>query len=164
MKRIGLILPAVLILGAIVFGSSFLVSRRVCCPTTACNSDDLAWLRQEFQLSDVELAKIRELHEGYLPQCGEMCQQVAAKQSELMEALADATNLNATVETKLSELHALRARCQGQMLKHFMEVSRAMPPEQGRRYLAEMQKLTLGLDGPCEQSMCDSTDHVRGHN
>jgi hypothetical protein len=29
------------------------------------------------------------------------------------------------------------------MLKHFQEVSRAMPPEQGRRYLAWVQEQTV---------------------
>ena len=164
MKRIAIILSAALILGAVVFGSSFLVSRRVCCPPTACDTDELDWLREEFQLRDAELAKIRELHEGYRPQCAEMCQQIGVKQSELTEALAQATNFNPTVETKLSELHALRARCQGQMLKHFMEVSRAMPADQGRRYLAEMLALTLGNSGPCDQTMCDQTGHASGHN
>src|ERR1039458_7466301 len=46
---------------------------------------------------------------------------------------------------KLAEVAALRAKCQANMLEHFYEVSQAMPPEQGRRYLAEMQCLTLGF-------------------
>jgi len=164
MNRALLILLSALVLGGAVFSGSFLLSRRACCPPTACNADDLDWLRKEFHLSDTELAKVRELHEGYRPQCAEMCQQIGAKQAELMTALTDATNFNATIETNLSELHALRARCLGQMLKHFMEVSRAMPPEQGRRYLSEMQKLTLSFSGPCEQAMCEPTDNAPGHH
>jgi hypothetical protein len=33
------------------------------------------------------------------------------------------------------------------MLEHFFEVSRAMPPEQGRRYLAEMKRFVLDAPG-----------------
>ena len=163
MNRALLILLAALLLGGAVFSGSYLLSRRACCPPTACNTDELDWLREEFHLSDAELTKVRELHEGYRPQCTEMCQQIGAKQAELMTTLADATNFNATIETKLSELHALRAQCLGQMLKHFMEVSRAMPSEQGRRYLVEMQKLTLSFSGPCEQAMCEPTANAHGH-
>jgi hypothetical protein len=164
MNRAVLILIAALLVGGAVFSGSFFLSRRACCPTTACNADDLDWLREEFQLSDAELTKVRELHEGYRPKCAEMCRRIGDKQSELMTALTDATNFNATIETKLSELHALRAQCLGQMLKHFMDVSRAMPPEPGRRYLAEMQKLTLSFSGPCEQAMCGPTDNAHGQD
>jgi len=45
------------------------------------------------------------------------------------------------------------------MLQHFTEVSQTMPPEQGRRYLAEMQRLTLGLHEQTEPSMSESMDH-----
>jgi hypothetical protein len=38
-----------------------------------------------------------------------------------------------------------------------------MPPEQGRRYLAEMQKLTLGDHGQMEQSMSGATGHEHQH-
>ncbi len=44
------------------------------------------------------------------------------------------------------------------MLAHFYEVSQAMPPEQGRRYLAEMQRLTLGFHEQIENTM--SPRHV----
>jgi hypothetical protein len=43
------------------------------------------------------------------------------------------------------------------MLKHFMEVSRGMPPEQGRRYLAWVEQRTL-LSG---QAM-EQRHHIHG--
>jgi hypothetical protein len=45
------------------------------------------------------------------------------------------------------------------MLQHFLMVSQAMPPEEGRRYLAEMQKVTLGINDQMEQSMTESAGH-----
>jgi hypothetical protein len=42
-------------------------------------------------------------------------------------------------------------------------VSQAMPPEQGRRYLAEMKQLTLGTNGLMEQSMTGDTGHEHHH-
>jgi hypothetical protein len=49
------------------------------------------------------------------------------------------------------------------MLQHFATVSQAMPPEQGRRYLAEMQNLTLGTHEQNEESMSGNTGHEHHH-
>ena len=120
-------------------------------------------IRKEFHLSDAEMARIRELHEGYLPKCGEMCAKIAAKKRELDSVLGSGTNITAEAQAKLSEVAELRAQCQAQMLQHFATVSRAMPPEQGRRYLAEMQKLTLGSHEQTESRMSGSGDTGHEH-
>jgi hypothetical protein len=109
------------------------------------------------------MERVRELHEGYKPKCMEMCGRIAAKKSELESALAGSTNVSPAVEKELIELGQLRAQCQAQMLQHFVEVSRAMPPEQGRRYLAEMQRLTLGFHEQIEQTMSDHAGHEHHH-
>ena len=117
------------------------------------SGDELDWLRAEFHLSDAEMTRVRALHAGYLPQCETMCDRIAAKKRELSTALAGSTNVNATVREKLAEAAALRAECQAQMLAHFYEVSHAMPPEAGRRYLEQMKSLTLGLHAQQEAAM-----------
>lgn len=131
------------------------------CASHMSADDDLAWLRHEFRLSDSEMQRIRQLHEGYLPKCREMCGRIAAKQKEVEAALGTSGGTN-SAEQKLIELGTLRAECQGQMLQHFEEVSRAMPPEQGKRYLAEMQRLTLGFHEQIENSM-GAGPHVHQH-
>lgn len=164
MKRSPLLVLLALAGGVVVFLASFALAQRLSAKQLARSADDLDWLRQEFQLSATEMTRIRELHDGYLPRCGAMCQQIAAKKHELESALAGATNVTAEAEQRLSELAALRAQCQTQMLRHFVEVSQAMPPEHGRRYLAEMQRLTLGFHEQIEQSMADAEGHAHGHH
>jgi len=132
----------------------------MCCTKPA---DDLSWLRDEFHLSDTEMTRIRELHEGYLPQCAEMCAQIAARKSELESVLGSRTNLSAEAQAKLNEIAALRAQCQAQMLQHFVAVSQAMPSEQGARYLAEMKRLTLGTNELMESRMPGPGDHGHEH-
>ena len=64
MNRSLVILIGALALGATIFAGSFLAARRA---TVACcvrPADDLSWLQTEFHLSDAEMARIRELHEG----------------------------------------------------------------------------------------------------
>jgi hypothetical protein len=160
MRRPLFILIGLLTVAAAVFAGSFLVSRQICMKEVCNPADDLAWLREEFHLSDTEIAHVRQLHEGYMPKCAEMCARIAAKKREVEIALNGVTNINSEAEIKLKELGELRAQCQAQMLQHFVEVSRAMPSDQGQRYLAEMQRLTIGGHEQIEQTM--SNDHA-GH-
>jgi len=164
MNRSLVILLGALALGAGIFAGSYFTAQRatvMCCTKPA---DDLGWLQMEFHLGDAEMARIRELHEGYLPKCAEMCAKIAAAKHELNSLIGNGTNLTAEAQTKLSEIATLRAQCQAQMLEHFAAVSQAMPPEQGQRYLAEMKKLTLGTNELMEQSMSDHAGHEHGTN
>jgi len=142
-----------------VFAGSYSAARHVCAVSAAQSPDDLAWLRQEFHLTDADIARIRQLHDGYMPECMKMCARIAAKKQEVEAALGTGTNVSAEARTKLVELGELRAQCQAQMLQHFITVSQAMPPEQGRRYLAEMRRVTLGSHEELEQSMSSGHEH-----
>lgn len=164
MNRPLLILLSALTLCAGLFAASYFTARHVTMICAGPATDNLSWLRDEFHLSDAEMARIQKLHEGYLPKCMEMCAQISAKKKEVADALGSGTNVTAEAQAKLTELAALRAKCQAQMLEHFAEVSRAMPPEEGKRYLAEMQKVTLGLHEDMEQTMSGSSGGTHGHN
>ena len=164
MNRSLIIVLGALALGTAIFAGSYFTSQRACQMCLQNPADDLSWLKTEFHLSDAEMARIRQLHEGYLPQCAAMCAKIAAKKLEVQAALGNGANVTAAAEVKLHELAELRAQCQAQMLRHFIAVSQAMPPEQGKRYLAEMKKLTLGSHEEIEQSMSDHAGHEHGTN
>ena len=117
------------------------------------STDELAWLRDEFGLSGTEFARVRQLHDGYMPKCDEMCRRIGTANRDLSELLSASSNVTTAVTQKLAEVSALRAECQGHMLRHFFEVSHAMPPVQGARYRAEMKRLTLGLHTQQEAAM-----------
>jgi len=164
MRRPLILLVAMLLGGVAIGGASYLLGCRMCARRLAPSGDDLAWLRREFRLSDAEMQRIRQLHEGYLPKCHENCALIAAKKQELQAALDHAQGMTPEAEQKLAEVAALRAKCQANMLAHFYEVSQAMPPEQGRRYLAEMQRLTLGFHEQIENTMSGGTSSPHGHH
>ncbi len=52
------------------------------------------------------------------------------------------TNVTPEIEGLLAERAKTRADCEAEMLKHFLAVSRTMPAEQGRRYLAWVEEQT----------------------
>ncbi len=157
---LGLAAIVVLAVGILVMTSE--VARRVRTQQMSQRGDDLGWLKQEFSLGDRELGRIRRLHEGYLPQCRESCERIAAKSRELEQVLSLTNVVTIEAELKLKELALLRAECQTRMLRHFKEVASAMPPEQAQRYCAEMQRLTLGNGQPYDHPVGVESPH--GHH
>ena len=164
MRRPALLLLLVLLSAFGLAVVSYLAGKGMSRMAVTRSADDLAWLQTEFHLTDAEMARIRPLHEGYLPQCHEMCDRIAEKQRELYSVLASAPASNDVIRVKLGEVAALRAQCQAQMLAHFLEVSLQMPAGQGRRYLAEMQRLTLGSHEQLEKSMAPANHSAHGNH
>ena len=163
MRRPLLILLAMLLAGAAVFFSGQRLAAHWCANHMTRPTDDLAWLRLEFRLSDAELARVRQLHDGYLPRCRDFCERIDVRKRELQAVLASGTNAAAALEQTLIEVGTLRAQCQAAMLQHFRDVSQVMPPEQGRRYLAEMRRLTLGFHEQIEHTMSSGAPSPHGH-
>lgn len=155
MKR-GLLILAVGVVGAFVaFCCVYLMGTARPRAMMQSAQPELAWLKHEFNLGDAEFKRISELHAGYLPQCMERCRRIDELNDKLSNSLASATQVTPELEKLLSERAQMRATCQAEMLKHFFEVSRTMPPEQGKRYLA------WARDNTClrEQAMDHGADN-----
>lgn len=104
---------------------------------------ELAWLKKEFNLGEGEFARIVELHEAYLPQCAERCRAIEKVKAKLEGLVADASAVTPEIHALMVQRAKMRADCEAEMLKHFIEVSRTMPPEQGRRYLGWVERQTV---------------------
>ena len=100
-------------------------------------------MQQEFHLSDAEFKRVSQLHEQYLNGCAERCHQIDLKNEELARLLEATNNISPEIQRALAEAAQLRAQCQSIMLEHFYEVSRTMPADQGKRYLAWVRGKTL---------------------
>ena len=159
MKKPLLILVAGLALAFAAYAGLFLARTA---PIHVEAPDDLLWLRQEFSLTDQEFARIREMHEGYLPDCAAMCARIAASNRDLEQLVLSTNAVTSQISEKLAEIGRIRQECQTRMLKHFYSVSQAMPPEQGRRYLAEMQRLT-SLSNMRDHSGTEPAQVEHGH-
>ena len=97
---------------------------------------EMIWLQNEFNLSDSQFARISQLHEGYLPRCKERCSQIEEMNTKLAKAIGATTQMTPEIEKLLADRARMRADCQTAMLNHFFAVSRTMPVDQGKRYLA----------------------------
>jgi hypothetical protein len=155
MKR-GLLILALGLVGAVVaYCCVYLMGTAKPRAMMQSPQPELAWLKHEFNLGDAEFKRISELHAGYLPQCKERCLRIDELNNKLTEVLTSATQVTPEIEKLLNERAQMRATCQAEMLKHFFEVSRTMPPEQGKRYLA------WARDNTClrEQAMDHGADN-----
>jgi hypothetical protein len=135
MKKGGIILLAGLVLCTAAFSGFYYLGTASCRSLMREAAPELAWLKQEFHLSDAEFARIAQMHAAYLPQCRERCRRIAEQNEKLQQLLAQSTNLTPEIESLLAQRAKTRADCEAEMLKHFMAVSRTMPAEEGRRYL-----------------------------
>ena len=143
MKRAAFIVMVGLLAALAGYGALYYRGTREHREMMQSSSPELMWLKKEFHLADADFDRVAKLHEGYLSGCAELCGRIAQKNSELQEIFAG-THVDAkAVEQKLQEAGDLRVECQKNMFKHFLEVSRQMPPEQGRRYLQWVRQCTL---------------------
>ncbi len=150
-----------LTIGTVVFALSYTVSVRLRMKAIAPVTDELAWLRQEFDLRGESYERVRLLYEGYKPRCDEMCLRISRRNADLLQALKGATNVTPEIEKKLADLALIRAECQAEMLRHFCDVARAMPRAQGPRYLDDMCRTTLEVSPQSGRSM--NPEVLHGH-
>jgi hypothetical protein len=146
MKRAGFILLVGLLLGGAAYLGLYRAGTSCCSQMMRSERPELAWLKEEFHLSDAEYSRIQKLHDSYLEGCAERCRQIDQKHSHLRHLLASTNTVTPEISQLLHEAALLRAECQRQMLLQFFEVSRTMPLEQGRRYLAWVQAKTIHSD------------------
>jgi hypothetical protein len=125
----------------------------------ASDAPELAWLKEEFSLGSPEFNRICQLHDAYLPRCAAMCASIAVANSELQTLVLATNKVTPGIEAALAKIGKLRQECQSMMLDHFYSVSQSMPREQGRRYLAEMQRLT-SLSNMRDHSVAAHSEHA----
>lgn len=136
MKKGILILVLGLAAAAAAYGCVYFACMSSARSLQQSDKPELAWLKEEFNLSDADFKRVSELHAAYLPQCRDLCREIDAHNVKLQTLLSGATNMAPEVSAELTESARLRSGCQTMMLRHFFEVSQMMPPEQGQRYLS----------------------------
>jgi hypothetical protein len=97
--------------------------------------DAMEWLRTDFQLSDTQFAKIKQLHDSYSVVCERHCMDImdaARARDELKKASADATAI-AAANKRVEEL---RQVCEAAIASHVRQCAAEMSGQAGQRYLA----------------------------
>ncbi|HWX23070.1 MAG TPA: periplasmic heavy metal sensor [Candidatus Binatia bacterium] len=165
MKKGLLILVLGLVVATAGFASFYYLGTTSCRGMMQQPKPELAWLKQQFHLSDQEFARVSQLHDAYLPQCAARCQRIQEENAKLRDLFTQATDLTPEIQNLLAERAKMRADCEAEMMKHFLAVSRTMPPEQGRRYLAWVEQQTFLRGHEMENHhLMDAEGHMAGHH
>lgn len=143
MKRGVIILLLGILLGTAGFSGFYYLGTAPCREMLRERQPELAWLKKEFKLGDAEFARIAQLHAAYLPQCAARCERIEEQNQKLKQLFAQAASVTPEIQNLLAERARMRADCEAEMMNHFLQVSRTMPPEQGRRYLDWVGKQTI---------------------
>lgn len=147
MKRTWLIIIGGLVLAAVGYACIYLHGTSAQRSVEQSFRPELAWLQQEYHLSDAQFARVMELHNAYAPKCEEMCRLIDGKNAQLQKLLTATNLITPEIKQALAEAAGIRAECESAMLEHFYKVAQTMPPEQGRRYLDWVQQQTLKPSG-----------------
>lgn len=123
-----------LAIALIAGGAAFLVSQRVTSDDPP--ADEVAWLIQEFALTEPQAEQVRNLHEAYRPICEAHCEAVMQAQ----RALDQASDPTAT-ENARRELARLKEVCHEATQAHLEAVAAVMPADQGQRFIETISPL-----------------------
>lgn len=163
MRRSLQILAFGVMLAAVAYAGSYVAGMAASRKMLQSSQPELAWLKQEFHLSDAEFARVSDLHDAYLPKCATRCRHIAELTGKLEAALSQATTVTPEINELLAARAEERAACQSEMLDHFFAVSKTMPEAQGRRYLAWVQARTC-LQEPALANHDESTEAAHHHH
>ncbi len=122
-----------------------------------CATPELAWLTNEYKINDSQFATISNLYTSYTTGCKERCSRIMSLNETLRTKVSGAGKIDGEVEKDVAEIARLRGECQRQMYQHFVDVSHAMTPDEGHRYLAWVMSQTTscqsGTNASCPMMM-----------
>ncbi len=139
MRRIWLSLVLVVAVAGTAYALTYyLNSRRT--------EDQWTWLRREFHLNAVQVARIKALQQAYQPVCMNHCNRIMAVQARLDSLTSAGRKDTPEYLTALNDWEAIKHECNEATFKHLQDVAAVMSPPQGRRYLAMMVPRIMHFD------------------
>lgn len=123
-------------------------------------SGELAWLRQEFELSSQQLHRIEQMHAEYRAICEVHCRDIYEARQALDVALQNGSS-DARVAQLRTQLMAVDRECVSSIKIHLKDVADIIGGDQGERYLAEVLPRVADFDheGPVSLDLSTETGH-----
>jgi hypothetical protein len=107
---------------------------------------ELAWLRDELDLSEEQFAKASELHIAYRPICEEMCAKIASAHESMDAVAARSRGMTSELTDAIREHARVHAECQERMLEHVYRTAEVLDKKQADAYLRTVLPHALGSD------------------
>lgn len=106
-------------------------------PAPASTQDSLAWLRQEFALSDAQLAQIEEQHNSYTLICAAHCEAIRHQREQIAQ-LEAAQAPQPEIAAAIAQGKALDTHCLTSVEAHARQIAAIIGDKQGERYLQQV--------------------------
>lgn len=104
---------------------------------------ELAWLRTELKLTDLQFAKVSELHMAYRPKCELMCHRIATAHEKLEAAARAGDSLSPELQQAIADHARIHGECQKAMMEHIYRTAEELDSKQAARYLESMLPYAL---------------------
>ncbi|HEY0258130.1 MAG TPA: hypothetical protein VGC39_11850 [Candidatus Methylacidiphilales bacterium] len=138
MKRLIVIIALAVLLGMGAYFLTYGIARGTFCRVPDAQ-DSCGWMQEEFHLTDAQYGQVKQLEAAYSPHCAKMCEQIDQSHQALKNLILTQGTVTPEIEAALKKDGEVQRECREAMLRHFYEVSQAMPSAEGRRYLQIMQ-------------------------
>jgi hypothetical protein len=136
MKHVVTTIAVIVALAAVACFVTFRMSADPQLKSAVEKRDAMEWLRTDFNLSDAQFARVKQLHESYSLVCGKHCQDImdAAQARDALKSKpgADPKAL-ATAEKRVEELRQI---CETAIAAHVRQCAAEMSAPARERYLA----------------------------
>jgi hypothetical protein len=104
---------------------------------------EMEWLRREYHLTDLQFARVMQVHGDYAPHCDAMCAKIAEANTHLNELIKANSKLTAEVQAAFEQCATVQSDCRRALLAHIYAVSAEMSPADGARYLEMMKSRVI---------------------
>lgn len=100
----------------------------------ADGGNGIAWLRQEFSLTEEQTRSVAALQQAYEPRCMEMCARIVTANQRIEKRMREATKMTPELRADLEEASRVQAECHAATLAQTLAISAHMAPDQAVRY------------------------------
>jgi septal ring factor EnvC (AmiA/AmiB activator) len=128
MKKWWLLLLAGLLTALVSFAVTYRIQQ-------ARKPDQFTWMKQEFALTDAQVAEIEKLHRAYEPICAEHCRKIADARGRLSTLHTKPNESSSELAEAQRVWENLRRECDEATRGHLQSVAAVMSPPEGKRFL-----------------------------
>lgn len=144
MKRGYLILSGILFLSVAAYATYYCIAVQPVRALAEGEDAALEWMFREFDAGPAEAEQIRKLHAEHDAICVGLCEDLAARNQQLLDRMRAATEVTPEIDQALRKAAELREECRRATLKHIYEVSELLPADQAERYRKMMTARLVG--------------------
>jgi hypothetical protein len=132
----------VLAFAALVFSAFWITRESVdLAPGESGLTLGMAWLKREYQLDDATFERVTDAHRRYFRECEKRCHELEDVNNHFLSEVRSPTKPQSDLDAVQLLQESICHDCRLAMIEHVHEVASLMPPEKGRRFIADVRNV-----------------------